>query len=143
MRLEPELLNASKRLLNYLKTMREKDAITPTTPISSVALVEVAKKSGVKLSRENIYHIVHYLREQNEPIASGQFGYFYAIEPEELKWAICEQMKIIRERQETLTLLKRIQDNLRKSTNSLFPTPAAEVLKNSLELEKINLTTMD
>ncbi len=137
MKLDPELLQVAGRLLNYLKLQREKGIIAPDNPISSAALVEVAKKAGVKLTRENIYHIVHHLREQNEPIASCQAGYFYATAPEELKWSICEQVKIIRERQETLTLLKRIQDNLQKSVNGLFPTPAAEVLKNNLELEKL------
>ena len=135
MQLDTELIPIAERVLNFLKLSRERGQITPDNPISSTGIVEAAAKYKVKIKREDIYHIVHYLREKQEPISSSQTGYFYALNPEELKPAICEQVKIIRERQETLTLLKRIQDNLSKSTNSLFDSPVAQVLNDGLELE--------
>lgn len=137
MKLEPELIPCADRVKIYLKTMRGKNSITPEHPIPSTGIVDVAEKAKVKLKREDIYHIIHYLREQNEPIASCQQGYFYAITPEEMNGSIAEQVKIIKERQETLTLLKKIQANLFKATNSIFESPAGKVLKDNLELEKI------
>ena len=147
MELSPELIIYSERLRNFLKTSRERNQITPEHPISSMGIVEIAGRKKDKngnplqpiiLTREDIYHLVHYLREQNEPIASGQRGYFYALAPEEFNAGIAEQIRIIKERQETLTLLKRIQSNLVKSNNSLFESPVAQTLKTELDLEKIS-----
>jgi hypothetical protein len=138
MNLSPELIIYSERLKNYLKKMREQNIITPENPRSSLGLVEAAQKGGVKLTREDIYHCVHYLREQNEPIASGQKGYFYAIVPEDFDGMIMEQIRIIKERQETLTLAKRLKENLFKSVNSVFESSVGQILNNELNLEPLN-----
>ncbi|MBE3141447.1 MAG: hypothetical protein IMZ53_12805 [Thermoplasmata archaeon] len=149
MELSPELIIYSERLKNFLKTSRERNQITPDKPISSVRIVEIAGRKEDKngnplqpiiLTREDIYHLVHFLREQNEPIASGQRGYFYAIAPEDFDNMIMEQIRIIKERQETLTLAKKLKQNLFKATNSIFDTPTGQILKDNLELEPMNQT---
>jgi hypothetical protein len=141
MEISPELLIFAERLKNFLKSNRERGSITPDNPISSIGICQAAAKDKdekgkpkILLTREDVYHLVHLLRERNEPIASCQKGYYYAISPEELNGAIAEQIKIIKERQETLTLLKKIQANLFKATNSVFDSSVGIILKNELDL---------
>jgi hypothetical protein len=140
MQISTENLVYSERLLIFLKTSFYKNRITPSHPILARRIVEIAEKSGIKITVEDIYHCTHYLREKNEPIMSSQRGYSYTDNPDDFNSCIAEQIKIISERQETLTLLKRIQANLFKATHSVFENQKAEILKQELDLIPINQT---
>jgi hypothetical protein len=136
MELTPNEILFAGRLGRYLKIKRNNGQITPERKANSIQLVAAAKESDVDLKREDIYRLIHFLREQNVPIVSGQTGYCYALEPEEFDECIAEQKAKLKETQETLSLLIRLQDNLRKTKDDLFQTEAGKVLADNLDLSQ-------
>jgi hypothetical protein len=149
MNISPESVIFSERLKSYLKLQREKGFITPENPILAREIVAIAgrkkDKDGnpvpnpIEVTKEEVYKVVHFLREADVPIASYQRGYCYALVPEDFDAGIAEQKRKLREVVDTMKLMLKLRSNLFKANNSIFPEEINPKIESYLDKDVIDI----
>lgn len=93
------------KLVESLKSAREKGKITPSKPMTGRTLAEnLNKVFGWKISDSGVRELVNYARSIKKPISIGSegYGYYYALTSTEMMVTVVDQKSRIAKANEAL-----------------------------------------